>query len=236
MKNFLKKALAAAAAALMLLTCAAGCKKEKKMTDYGLFLYCEPEKDEEIAVMHTSCGDIYIRFFPDEAPLAVENFKTHAEEGYYDGLIFHRVIDGFMIQGGDPTGTGTGGESIWGSDFEDEFSPKARNFRGALSMANSGENTNGSQFFIVQAKTVSSGLISQMESLPRLFPKEVVEVYKKQGGTPWLDNAHTVFGFVFSGMETVDEIAQAKVDGSHRPLKDVTIDSVEIIPYSGTED
>ena len=96
-------------------------------------------------------GDITVRFFKDEAPKAVENFITHAKEGYYDGLTFHRVINDFMIQGGDPKGDGTGGESIWGTKFEDEFSDNLHNFRGALSMANAGTNTNGSQFFIVQS-------------------------------------------------------------------------------------
>ena len=104
-----------------------------------------------IAVMKTSMGDITIQLYPEEAPKTVENFVTHAKNGYYDGIIFHRVIEGFMIQGGDPTGTGRGGESIWGNVFEDEFSHKLHNFRGALAMANAGANTNGSQFFIVQA-------------------------------------------------------------------------------------
>ena len=102
------------------------------------------------AVIKTTMGDITVQLYPEEAPKAVENFLTHAKNGYYDGIIFHRVINDFMIQGGDPTGTGRGGESIWGSSFEDEFSSKLHNFRGALSMANSGTNTNGSQFFIVQ--------------------------------------------------------------------------------------
>lgn len=108
----------------------------------------KPAKGEEIAVMHTNMGDISIRFFPEAAPKAVENFKTHAKDGYYDNLTFHRVIADFMIQGGDPNGTGTGGESIWGKPFEDEFDQKLLNISGALSMANSGVNTNGSQFFI----------------------------------------------------------------------------------------
>lgn len=111
-----------------------------------------PATGETVAIMHTSMGDISIRFFPEAAPKAVENFLTHAKNGYYDGLTFHRVIDDFMIQGGDPQGTGTGGESIWGKDFEDEFDQKLLNLRGSLSMANSGVNTNGSQFFINQAK------------------------------------------------------------------------------------
>ena len=103
-----------------------------------------------MAIMETDFGEITIRLFTEEAPKAVENFTTHAEEGYYDGLTFHRVINGFMIQGGDPAGDGSGGESIWGGTFEDEFSDQLYNFNGALSMANRGEDTNGSQFFIVQ--------------------------------------------------------------------------------------
>lgn len=106
--------------------------------------------DGPTAVIKTSMGDITVQLYPKEAPKAVENFITHAKDGYYDGIVFHRVIRDFMIQGGDPTATGRGGESIWGVSFEDEFSPNLRNFRGALSMANSGTDTNGSQFFIVQ--------------------------------------------------------------------------------------
>lgn len=107
-----------------------------------------PEKGEEICVMKTNYGEIKIRFFPEAAPKAVYNFKHHVLTGYYNNLTFHRVIDNFMIQGGDPLGTGTGGESVWGEEFEDEFSTKLVNTAGALSCANSGPNTNGSQFFI----------------------------------------------------------------------------------------
>ena len=128
-----------------------------------------PEKGEEIAVIHTSMGDIKVKFFPDEAPKAVENFKTLAKDGYYDGITFHRVINDFMIQGGDPTGTGTGGESIYGGAFEDEFSPDLYNFRGALSMANSGMNTNGSQFFIVQKPGIQDGYWEYIDSLVKEF-------------------------------------------------------------------
>ena len=110
-----------------------------------------PEEGETVAIMHTNMGDICIRFFPEAAPKTVENFLTHAKNGYYNGLTFHRVINDFMIQGGDPKGDGTGGESIYGGKFEDEFDKKLLNIRGSLAMANSGVNTNGSQFFINQA-------------------------------------------------------------------------------------
>ncbi|WP_081848477.1 peptidylprolyl isomerase [Clostridium sp. KNHs205] len=113
----------------------------------------EPKKGETVAeLVIEGFGSIHVKFFNEEAPKSVENFITHAKDGYYDGLTFHRVMDNFMIQGGDPTGTGMAGESIWGENFEDEFSDNLQPYRGALCMANSGANTNGSQFFIVQAK------------------------------------------------------------------------------------
>ena len=131
------------------------------------------------ATIKTNKGNMTFELNSDAAPKAVENFATHAKNGYYDGLIFHRVIKDFMIQGGDPTGTGCGGESIWGKSFEDEFSLDARNYYGALSMANSGPNTNGSQFFIVQAKSVPDSLLSQMEDLKENgFPQKVIDTYK----------------------------------------------------------
>lgn len=113
-----------------------------------------------VATIHTSMGDIRVALYPEEAPKTVENFITHAKNGYYDGLLFHRVVDNFMIQGGSPTGTTAGGESAFegGAPFEDEFSDNLHNFRGALSMANSGVDSNGSQFFIVQTDQKPSEL------------------------------------------------------------------------------
>lgn len=189
-----------------------------------------PTKGDIIATMHTTLGDIKIKLFPKFAPKAVENFVTHSKNGYYDGLIFHRVIKDFMIQGGDPTGTGMGGESIFGSSFEDEFDPALHNLRGALSMANAGPSTNGSQFFIVQAKEVPAQMLSQMEGMSENgFPEESVEDYKNLGGTPWLDFRHTVFGQVFEGMETVDSIASVKTGAADKPVEDVKIVSIDIL-------
>ena len=189
----------------------------------------KPVSGETVATMKTSMGDIKIRLFPEAAPKTVENFTTHAKNGYYDGLIFHRVINDFMIQGGDPTGTGCGGESIWGSTFEDEFCTDLHNLRGALSMANAGPGTNGSQFFIVQADEVSRDLVEQMEQLSDSgFPTETVENYKAVGGTPWLDYKHTVFGQVFEGMDVVDAIANVKTARGDKPVEDVVINTIEI--------
>lgn len=183
-----------------------------------------------VAVMHTNMGDIEIKLFPQNAPKTVENFTTHAKNGYYNGLIFHRVINDFMIQGGDPTGTGMGGESIWGNSFEDEFDPQLHNLRGALCMANAGPNTNGSQFFIVQAKEVPQNMLHQMKDLAdNGFPPEIAKAYAEMGGTPWLDFRHTVFGQVVNGMDTVDSIAETKVGANDKPVNDVIINTIDII-------
>ena len=187
------------------------------------------ESGDIVAIMKTNMGDIEIKLFPEKAPKTVENFVTHAKNGYYNGLIFHRVIKDFMIQGGDPTGTGMGGESIWGKKFADEFDPDLHNLMGALSMANAGPNTNGSQFFIVQAHSVPANMVEQMKEMPTAFPEEIVVAYENIGGTPWLDFRHTVFGQVMMGMEVVDAIANVKVGPQDKPVEDVVIESIEII-------
>lgn len=172
-------------------------------------------------------GTITVELDGDAAPITVQNFMDLANDGFYDGLTFHRIIAGFMMQGGDPNGNGTGGQSIWGEPFEDEFSKELHNFRGALSMANSGENTNGSQFFIVQANTTDPSLISQMKDLPDVFGDEVAAKYEEIGGTPWLDYHHTVFGQVIKGMDVVDAIAGVETDANDMPVDDVIIENIE---------
>lgn len=177
------------------------------------------------AVISTNYGDITVQLFPEQAPKTVENFVTLARRGYYDGVNFHRVIADFMIQGGDPTGTGAGGESAFGEPFADEFSKKLFNLRGALSMANAGPNTNGSQFFIVQNQHLSPEMNVQMEVAG--YPKKVIEAYAN-GGTPWLDFHHTVFGQVIAGMDVVDQIAACVTDAQDKPQQDVTIQTVKV--------
>lgn len=187
--------------------------------------FTELKKGDVIATIKTNFGSIRVKMLPEAAPKAVENFLTHARNGYYNGIIFHRVINDFMIQGGDPTGTGMGGESIWGDPFEDEFTPDARNFRGALSMANAGPGTNGSQFFIVQAgpETIDARMFPMLKRQGKEFSEEAVAKYTEVGGTPWLDGAHTVFGQVIEGMDVVDKIAAVRVDRSSRPYDEVAI-------------
>lgn len=192
----------------------------------------EVAENEALVKIQTSQGDITVKLFPEQAPLTVENFLTHAKEGYYNGTIFHRVIDGFMIQGGDPLGNGTGGESIWagkdsqidsGNGFKDEISAFLYNIRGSLSMANAGSGTNGSQFFINQNKTdISSQLPSSK------YPEKIIQAYKN-GGNPNLDGRHTVFGQVVEGMEIVDQIAATETNASDKPTTDITIKGIEIL-------
>lgn len=191
-------------------------------------------------------GTITVKFFPDEAPLAVENFVTHAKEGYYDGITIHRTIADFMFQSGDPEGNSTGGESIWGENFQDEFSSELHPYRGALCMANTGAaDTNGSQFFIVQA---GAATILEMEALLEAqydvslaeyakagygteLTDEQVERYETYGGTPWLYQHHTVFGQVMEGYDVLDAVTCVETDAHDRPLETIVIESVEILTY-----
>jgi peptidyl-prolyl cis-trans isomerase B (cyclophilin B) len=149
------------------------------------------------ATLNTSEGPVTLELFDDAAPKTVGNFKELAGQGFYDGVIFHRIIRDFMIQGGDPTGTGSGGP---GYTFEDEIN-EHKVVRGALAMANAGPNTNGSQFFIVTTPEA-----------------------------PWLDGKHTVFGRVSDGMDVVDRIESVETDARDRPVREVRIESVELVP------
>ena len=180
-----------------------------------------------IATIKTNHGDMRVKLFPDHAPKTVANFIALSKDGYYDGVIFHRIIKDFMIQGGDPTGTGMGGESIYGESFEDEFSEELYNVRGALSMANAGPNTNGSQFFIVQNQHLP---YSKKEIARGGWPEPIAEIYAEQGGTPHLDRRHTVFGQLAdeASYEVLDAIAGVETGAMDKPVEDVVIETIEI--------
>ena len=190
-------------------------------------------EDEAEVKMTTTEGVISMKLFPKYAPLAVENFLTHAKEGYYNGVTFHRVIKDFMIQTGDPKGDGTGGESIWkgknsnidsGSGFKTEISSYLYHIRGALAMARSSNpNSNGSQFFINQNTKDSSNQLSS-----ETYPQKIIEAYQK-GGNPSLDGNYTVFGQVVSGMDVVDKIAATETGENDKPKKEIKIEKIEII-------
>lgn len=187
----------------------------------------EVQANEKLVEMNTSMGVIKIKLFPDYAPKAVENFITHSKKGYYDGVTFHRVIKDFMIQGGDPRGNGTGGESIYGGTFDDEITDKLYHIRGALSMANSGPDTNGSQFFIVQNPTVDAQSKAQMEKDG--YPKEIIKAYEENGGTSFLDFSYTIFGQVIEGMDVVDKIANVETGADDKPKDAVTIKNITVV-------
>ena len=232
----MKKRVLALLLALVLLPALAGCGKRgqsattESKVESNMLQFKTPEDSAPVAVMHTNKGDLSLVLFPEQAPKTVENFLTHAKNGYYDGIIFHRVIEAFMIQGGDPTGTGRGGESIWGQPFADEFSADLRNFRGALSMANAGPGTNGSQFFIVTCADVGEDMLGQMKAVG--WPDEVIDTYKQAGGTPYLDGKHTVFGQVIDGMDVVDDISKTQTGAQDKPVHDVVIESIDVTTYS----
>ena len=181
-----------------------------------------------VATIKTNHGDMKIKLFPDHAPKTVANFIALSKDGYYDGIIFHRIIPEFMIQGGDPTGTGMGGQSIYGDSFEDEFSEELYNVRGALSMANAGPNTNGSQFFIVQNSIIP---YAQKELERGGWPKPIAELYAAKGGTPHLDRRHTVFGQIMDeeSYKVLDEIANVETGAQDRPVEDVVIETIEVV-------
>ena len=208
----------------------AGCGTDKKESGSKMPMQFQtPAQDAPVAVMHTNQGDISLVLFPEKAPKACENFLTHAKDGYYDGVIFHRVIEGFMIQGGDPEGTGRGGQSIWGRVFENEVSGDLRHFVGALSMANAGPNTNGSQFFIVTGDKVDPSLLEQMEQLS--WPQEIIKAYREKGGSPHLDGGYSVFGQVIAGQEVADAISKVETSAGDKPKEDVVIQSIDVTTY-----
>ena len=189
----------------------------------------KPKKGETIAIIKVKdYGEIKIKFFKEEAPKAVENFLTHAKNGYYNGQIFHRVINEFMIQGGDPTGTGTGGESIWKEAFGKEVSLKRFPFRGSLAMASvSGvKKSLGSQFFITQAK-YNEQIYNRLKI--ENAPESILKAYKEYGGYPSLFLQYTVFGQVYEGMDVVDKIAAVETNAENdKPKTDVVIENIVV--------
>lgn len=217
-----------------------------------------PVENEEIAAITTSEGTFKVRFFPEAAPKAVENFKSLSKKGYYNNVTFHRIIKDFMIQGGDPEGTGMGGKSIWEKDFEDEFSENLFNITGSLAMANRGPNTNGSQFFINNQRPESFRGWDNFEHAyniykknPQAFAKayggtidmskitdEIKNLYATNGGNPNLDGyyntakrGHTVFGQVFEGMDIVNKISECKINENDKPVNPITIKSITFENY-----
>lgn len=211
-----------------------------------------PENGEKVAVMTVKdYGKIVIRLFPDQAPKAVENFTKLAEQGYFDGQTVHRVIKDFMIQSGDPRGDGTGGKSAFGSAFKDEFSNQLYNFTGAVAMANSGRDTNGSQYFINEGTStpITDAYYETIVDYNKntrgygceSFASNVRTVYSKVGGNPLLDGAYTVFGQVVEGMDLVHQMASVSThdnattgEAGSVPDVDIIVESIKIEAYQAS--
>lgn len=200
--------------------------------------FTAPENGEQIIIMKVKdYGEIKIRLFPEYMSDGVQNFVELAKEGYYDGLTFHRVINEFMIQGGDPMGTGMGGESVWGGSFDGGVTDKLIHVAGALAYANSGSTaTNGSQFYIV------TGSVSNEEELTGMgdyygikYSDKAKELYTTIGGAPWLDGNYTVFGQVYDGLDVALKIQKAEVDANSMPMEKIIMESVTVGEYNGEE-
>ncbi len=218
-----------------------GCSSNKSngsVSNAAIDQLADPEEGDTIVwITVKDFGVIKVRFFEEAAPKSVENFVTHAKNGYYNGLTFHRVINNYMIQGGDPKGDGTGGESIWGEDFEIELSSSLLPMYGALCMARLSRpvDSNSSQFFIVQQKDKcdKETMMQYVDyyGLMREIDDAAVENYNKVGGSYSLAGGYTVFGQVYEGMDVVEAIAKIATDSDDKPLEDVIIEKMEVVEY-----
>lgn len=216
-----------------------------EVADDDVLNYTAPKEGEEIAVMTVKdYGEIKFKLFPELCPKGVDNFKQLVEKGYYDGLTFHRVIEDFMIQGGDPEGTGRGGESVWGGSFDGGVTPGLYHFTGALAYANSaGPSTDGSQFYIVTGpESYSDGNAQQyVDAYVQAginMPDEAVENYKKNGGAWHLDGFagnYTIFGQVIDGLDVAEEISKVSTGENDKPETDVVIEKITIEEYDGSD-
>ncbi len=241
MINF-KKVFATAVCCVFCTVAATACgddsdSKSAKKEVSGIINYTVPEDGEEVIVMTIKDrGDVKIKMFPEVAEKGVENFIGHAKDGYYDGLTFHRVINEFMIQGGDPMGTGMGGESIWGGKFDGGTSENLIHLRGAIAYANSGAtSTNGSQFYIVTGEDVTDETFEFYASNGYTFTEEAQKLYKENGGTPFLDGGYTVFGQVYDGLDIVMEAQTVETDDRDKPVEDLIIEKVTVEEYDGDD-
>lgn len=207
--------------------------------------FTAPEVGDDIIIMKFKGydGEVKIRLFPEYAELGVENFVGLAEKGYYDGLTMHRVMADFMIQGGDPLGTGTGGESLWGDKFDGGTSDKLTHAAGTIAYANSGStSTDGSQFYIVTGETYDNDYLSLLESKGYSFSDDIKKILASAGGAPWLDGGYTVFGQVYEGLDIIFAIQDVEVYQGNAmnpevstPVEPVVIEYVKVGKYDGEE-
>ncbi|MDE6777493.1 MAG: peptidylprolyl isomerase [Oscillospiraceae bacterium] len=231
--------LATGISLVLFCTACVGCgRKYIEIEELPVLNYTAPQEGEEIVCIHVKdYGNIKIKLFSDLLPKACENFTTLAKQGYYDELIFHRVIENFMIQGGDPNGDTTGGESCWGGYFNGGVSEQLIHVPGAVAYANSGDiSTDGSQFYIVTGMPVTDAMLDDWTGNNALyFTKEAKKLYTQYGGTPWLDGNYTIFGQVIDGLDIVYEISKLETNASDKPKKAVYMESVSVEYYDGSQ-
>ena len=214
--------------ALALAGCSGTLGGEKLNVDSDEMQFARPQAGDKVAIITTSEGVIKVRLFEDLAPKAVNNFIFLAQSGYYNNVTFHRAIEDFLIQSGSPDGSTNGGTSAWGLEFEDEFSDLLHHYNGALSMANHGEDTNGSQFFFVTSPIGQLDSAKEEQMSRAGWRSGVIDAYKQAGGLPALDYRYTVFGQIYEGLDVAYSISRAKTDENDRPKKDIVIETVEI--------
>lgn len=206
--------------------------------DHDIVNFTEPEIGDKIINMNIKdYGTVKFRLFPEYLSEASENFIELAEQGYYDGLTFHRVINNFMIQGGDPKGDGTGGECIWGEKFDGGTYYNLVHVAGALAYANSGAtSTDGSQFYIVTGEECNDAYFDELKAYGYSYSDKITEAYSKAGyGYPFLDGNYTVFGQVIDGLDVVFEVQKTETDSSDKPVEDVIIESITVEEYDGSD-
>ncbi len=228
----MKRTLALFLILLMVLTLFSGCKK--KAEEQPQFSSSEiqlkgPSVGDTIAVFETNLGIFKAVLYPQFAPKAVDNFTTHAKNGYYNNSTFHRVIADFLIQGGDPTNTGSGGDSIWMLPFENEYSESLHHYRGTLGMASFEKDQNRSQFYVIKGGEITDEMINAMKQAE--YPQGVIDSYREVGGRPTMDYNYTIFGQVYDGLDILDAISILEVREDNRPKEEVIIKSITIDTY-----
>ncbi|MBR2088215.1 MAG: peptidylprolyl isomerase [Oscillospiraceae bacterium] len=233
---------AALTAAVMLTGVVCGCGKQAAESsakdETPVLNYTMPAEGEEIVrISIKDYGDVTVKLFPELLPEACENFKELAKSGYYDELIFHRVMENFMIQGGDPKGDGTGGASIWGGEFDGGYSASLIHVPGALAYANSGGTaTDGSQFYIVTGDAQDEEKLKTITAQGgTAFTAEAKALYCQYGGAPWLDGGnYTVFGQVIDGLDVVYAVSHVPTNENNKPKKAVYIEKMTVEQYDGS--
>lgn len=207
-------------------------KRPEIETDYPQL--AGPREGDPIAVFDTSLGEIRVVLFPQQAPMAVKNFTGLCEKGYYNNTSFHRAVYGFVVQGGDASGTGHKGSTIWDAPYPPEFSQTLRHFSGALCAATSPKDplSTASQFYFVQSlpKKMDDELRQRMTEAGT--DPAVLDLYDEVGGLGYLDYTDTVFGQIYQGMDVVDEIARLETDENDRPLEEVLVNSVTVSTFA----